>query len=210
MRPIPGPTSPQVRRPPHWHRTCFPTSVAARARLSACRVSHTRPVLVAFDTTESIVPVLVENSALIELKPAKATGLGMTQLGVPVLDGTQVKKGTLHEFLQSTGEGTVGRRYQNIRVTAVRTTEGGVESAKVFVAFEVFGDDNVPEGANGGFAGALLKGDDVLLALPVTPLFLPYGRAWYENQAVFDVPLAVFDGAERLQFTARADSIRAI
>ena len=34
------------------------------------------------------MPVLVENSALIELKPAKATGLGMTQLGVPVLDGT--------------------------------------------------------------------------------------------------------------------------
>lgn len=196
----PGPLAPNL----------LPAPRQALRRLPACRVSHTSPVLVAFDTTESIVPVLVENSALIELKSAKPTGLGMAQLGVPVGDGTQVKKGALHEFLQSTGDGVVGRRYQNLRVTAVRTAEGGVESAKVFVAFEVFGDDNVPEGANGGFAAALWKGEAVLLALPVTALFLPYGRAWYENQAVFDVPLAAFDAADGLQFTACADTVRAI
>jgi hypothetical protein len=173
-------------------------------------LSHTHLVLVAFDTTESIVPVLTENTTLIKLKSAKSTGLGMTQLGIPVLDSTQVKKGKLHEFLQSTADGKVGRRYQNIRVTAVRTAEGGVESAKVFLQFEVFGDDNVPEGANGGYTVALLSGTDTLLTLPTSSLFLPYGRAWYENQAVFDLPLAVFDQADQLQFTAKTDQIRAI
>jgi hypothetical protein len=156
------------------------------------------------------VPLLVENTTLIELKSAKPTGLGMAQLGIPVLDSTLVKKGKLHEFLQSTADGKVGRRYQNIRVTAVRTAEGGVESAKIFLQFEVFGDDNVPEGANGGYSVALLNGTDSLLTLPASSLFLPYGRAWYENQAVFDVPLDVFDKADQLQLTLGADQIRDI
>jgi len=134
----------------------------------------------------------------------------MAQLGFPVLDSTLVKKGKLNEFLQSTEDGKVGRRYQNIRVTAVKTAEGGVESAKVFLQFEVFGDDNVPEGANGGYTVALLSGADTLLTLPASNLFLPYGRAWYENQAVFDMPLEVFDQTDQLQFTAGADQIRAI
>lgn len=156
------------------------------------------------------MPVLTENTALIALKSAKPTGLGMTQLGIPVLDSTQVKKGKLHEFLQSTEDGKVGRRYQNIRVTAVRTAEGGVESGKVFLQFEVFGDDNVPEGACGGYSVALLSGAEVLLTLPASSLFLPYGRAWYENQVVFDVPLTIFDKAEQLQLTVAADRVRAI
>jgi hypothetical protein len=156
------------------------------------------------------VPALLENTTPIALKLAKPTGLGMAQLGFPVLESTQVKKGKLNEFLQSTDEGQVGRRFQNIRVTAVKTAEGGIESAKVFLQFEVFGDDNVPEGANGGYAVALLAGPDVLLALPASSLFLPYGRAWYENQAVFDVPLDVFDNADQLQLTVKADRVRAI
>jgi hypothetical protein len=173
-------------------------------------LSHTHPAFVAFDTTENIVLVLTENTTLIELKSAKPTGLGMTLLGIPVLDSTQVKKGKLNEFLQSTEDGKVGRRYQNIRVTAVRTAEGGVESAKVFLQFEVFGDDNVPAGANGGYTVALLSGADSLLTLPASSLFLPYGRAWYENQVVFDVPLAVFDKADKLQLTVGADQVWAI
>lgn len=156
------------------------------------------------------MPVLTENTVLIPLKSAKTTGLGMAQLGFPVLDSTQVKKGKLHEFLQSTAEGQVGRRFQNIQVTAVRTTEGGIESAKVFVLFEVFGDDNVPEAANSGYRVALLQGNETLLTLPVSSLFLPYGRVWYENRAVFELPLAVFEQADQLQFTALSDQVRAI
>jgi hypothetical protein len=156
------------------------------------------------------VPILTENTTLIDLKPAKSTGLGMAQLGFPVLDSTLVKKGKLNEFLQSTADGKVGRRYQNIRVTAVKTAEGGVESAKVFLQFEVFGDDNVPEGANGGYTVALLSGTETLLTLPASSLFLPYGRAWYENQVVFDVPLEVFGKADKLQLTVNTDQIRGI
>ena len=156
------------------------------------------------------MPVLIQNTTQIALKSAKPTGLGMAQLGFPVLVSTQVKKGKLNEFLQSTEDGKVGRRYQNIRVTAVKTAEGGVESAKVFLQFEVFGDDNVPEGPNGGYTVALLNGTDALLTLPASSLFLPYGRAWYENQAVFDLPLAVFDQADQLQLTVNTDRIRAI
>ena len=40
--------------------------------------------------------------------------------------------------------------------------------------------------------------------------FLPYGRAWYENQFVYDVPLEAFDRADRLQLTVKADQVRMI
>lgn len=157
------------------------------------------------------MPVLAENTTFIDLKPGKPTGLGMTQLGIPVLDGTVVKKGKLHEFIQLTNDDKPGRRYQNIRITAVKTGEGGIESAKVFVQFEVFGDDNVPEApGSAAFSVALYDAADCLLALPASALFLPYGRAWYENQFVFELPLAVFDKAERLQLTVKADQVRAI
>lgn len=156
------------------------------------------------------MPDLIENTTSIKLKSAKTTGLGLAQLGFPVLESTQVKKGALNEFLQTTAEGAVGRRYQNLRATAVKTTEGGVESAKLFVQFEVFGDDNVPEGANGGFSVALTLGEEALLTLPASSLFLPYGRTWYENQAVFDLPLAVFEQADQVRFVAGADRVRFI
>lgn len=157
------------------------------------------------------MPTLAENTTFVELKIAKPTGLGMAQLGIPVQDSTLVKKGKLHEFIQLTNEGKDGRRYQNVRVTAVKTAEGGIDSAKVFLQFEVFGDDNVPEAAgSAGFAVALFAGDACLLTLPVSSLFLPYGRAWYENQFVYDVPLAAFDQADRLQLTVKADQVRMI
>lgn len=104
------------------------------------------------------MPTLAENTTFVELKTAKPTGLGMAQLGIPVQDSTLVKKGKLHEFIQLTKDGKDGRRYQNIRVTAVKTAEGGIDSVKFFLQFEVFGDDNVPEAANAGFAVALFAG----------------------------------------------------
>lgn len=168
------------------------------------------PVLVVIETTERIVPTLAENTTFVELKSAKTTGLGMAQLGIPVQDSTQVKKGKLHEFIQLTHDGKPGRRYQNIRVTGVKTAEGGIDAAKVFFQFEVFGDDNVPEAANAGFNVALFAGDTCLLSLPVSSLFLPYGRAWYENQFVYDVPLEAFDKADRLQLIVKADQVRMI
>ncbi|QDF99813.1 hypothetical protein CJ010_18490 [Azoarcus sp. DD4] len=158
-----------------------------------------------------MVPTLAENTTFVELKTAKTTGLGMAQLGIPVQDDTQVKKGKLHEFIQLTHDDKVGRRYQNIRVTAVKTAEGGIDSAKVFFQFEAFGDDNVPEApGSAAFSVALFAGDTCLLALPASSLFLPYGRAWYENQFVYEVPLAAFDQADRLQFTVKADQVRMI
>lgn len=157
------------------------------------------------------MPTLAENTTFVELKTAKTTGLGMAQLGIPVQDDTQVKKGKLHEFIQLTHDEKVGRRYQNIRVTAVKTAEGGIDSAKVFFQFEAFGDDNVPEApGSAAFSVALFAGDTCLLALPASSLFLPYGRAWYENQFVYEVPLAAFDQADRLQFTVKADQVRMI
>lgn len=84
---------------------------------------------------ENIVPALAEKTTQIELKDAKPKGLSMTQLGVPVLESTVVKKGKLQEFFQFLDDGKVGRRFQNIRVTGIKTSEGGVEAAKIFVQF---------------------------------------------------------------------------
>lgn len=159
---------------------------------------------------ESIVPALVENTTLIDLKAAKPIGSSVTQLGVPVLDSTAIRKGKLNEFIQLVDDGKVGRRFQNIRVTGVKTHEGGIESAKIFVQFEAFGDDNVPLEANSGFAATLLAGPDTLLELAPGSVFLPYARYWFENQFVYEIPTGVFDRADRLAFTARADQVRMI
>ncbi|WP_349251895.1 hypothetical protein [Azoarcus sp. L1K30] len=154
------------------------------------------------------MPTLAENTTFIELKAAKPTGLSLTQLGVPQLDCTVVKKGKLHELNQMLEDGRVGRRFQNVRVTGVKTREGEVETAKIFIQFEVFGDDNVPQADNSGFAAALMAGTESLTPLPPTVAFLPYARAWFENQFVFDVPTAVFDCAERIELTLKADKVR--
>lgn len=159
---------------------------------------------------ESNVPELAENTTTIELKAAKSTGLSLTQLGVPQLDSTAVKKGKLHELIQLLDDGKVGRRFQNIRITSVKTSEGGVESAKIFIQFEVFGDDNVPLAANSGFSAKLQWGAENLATLPSRSAFMPYARAWFDNQFVFDVPTSAFDRADTLTFTALADEVRVI
>jgi hypothetical protein len=157
-----------------------------------------------------IVPALAENTTQIELAVAKPKGLSLTQLGIPLQEGCVIKKGKLHEFIQLLDDGKVGRRFQNIRVTGVKTREGGSESAKVFVEFEIFGDDNVPVAANSGFGVALCAGGERLLALPPSSAFLPYAGTWYENQFVYDVPTALFDRCDGLQFATRADQVRMI
>jgi hypothetical protein len=156
------------------------------------------------------VPALAENTTHIDLAIAKPKGLSLTQLGVPLQEGTVIKKGQLHEFIQLLEDGKVGRRFQNIRVTGVKTHEGGSESAKVFVQFEVFGDDNVPVAANSGFGVSLCAGAENLLELPPSSAFLPYAGTWYENQYAYDVPTTFFDRCDRLQFTSRADQVRMI
>lgn len=142
------------------------------------------------------MPALLLSSVPIELKAAKTNGLA--DLGVPLVESTVVKKGKLSEFMQPQDSGKVGRRFQNIRVIAVKTIEGGVESSKVIVVFEAFGDDNVPAGGK------------TLLELPLGTLFLPYACAWYENRFAVDISNDVFDRIDSFSFVAKADEVRAI
>jgi hypothetical protein len=154
------------------------------------------------------MPALLLSSVPIELKPAKTNGLA--DLGVPLVDGTVVKKGKLTEFMQPQDSGKVGRRFQNLRITAVKTVEGGVESAKLIVVFEAFGDDNVPVVGNQGVAASLSAGGKTLLELPLGPLFLPYACAWYENRFSADISNEVFDQIDSFSFVAKADEVRAL
>ncbi len=154
------------------------------------------------------MPALLLSTAPVPLKPAKTNGLA--DLGVPMLDSTVVKKGKLVEFEQRQDNGKVGRRFQNIRVTAVKAEEGGKVSSKAIVVFEVFGDDNVPEAGNQGVAAVLSAGDKTLLEVPLGTLFMPYGCCWYENRFSIDISNEVFDQVDTLGLVARADEVRAI
>ncbi len=88
---------------------------------------------------EPILPSLQEARANVTLAPAKPTGLA--DLGAPLDDATTVKKGRAHEFPQLLTDGAIGRRFQDLRVIGIKTPEADVTTAKVFVQFEVFGDD---------------------------------------------------------------------
>lgn len=154
------------------------------------------------------MPALLLSSTAIDIKPAKPHGLA--DLGVPLTEATLVKKGKLAEFAQSQDSGKVGRRFQNIRVTAVKTAEGGVQASKLIVAFEVFGDDNVPVLGNQGVAAVLHAGEQALQDLPLGSLFLPYACAWYENRYAADISNEVFDQLDRLHFVAQADEVRSL
>lgn len=154
------------------------------------------------------MPALLPSQVSIELKPAKTHGLG--DLGVPVQDGTVVKKGRLAEFEQLQDNGKVGRRFQNIRVTAIQTGEGGEVASRAIVTFEVFGDDNTPVAGNQGVGVALVAGDKVLREASLGTLFMPYACAWYENRFAVDLDNAQFDQLDRLAFVAHADEVRAL
>ena len=152
--------------------------------------------------------MLHESKTYIDLSIAKPTGLN--DLGVPILENTVVKKGKLHEFSQPMADGKAGRMFQNIRITGIKTTEGGIESAKIFCSFEVFGDSNVPIAANSGFGIRFYAGTENLLELAPDNMFLPYANFWYDNRFSFDIPCAVFDRTDRLEFIAHPDHVRAI
>lgn len=144
-------------------------------------------------------------TASIELAPAKTAGLA--DLGIPTDDTTLVKKGRLQEFLQRLDDGTIARRFQNIRVTAVKATEGGRLFTKLFVQFEVFADDWVSLDDNTGFQVTVCAGDVAQHNVAQDRLFLPYCRSWYENQYERTIPSEYFDALTRVEFVANADTV---
>lgn len=174
---------------------------AAQARRFG-RVSDVEPY------KERALASLQETRTAVTLAPAKPAGLA--DLGVPMVDTTVVKKGRVHEFLQLLTDGKIGRRFQDLRVIGVKTVEAGVPSAKLFVQFEVFGD-NTAAPANGvGFEATLFAGTQQLDSLSSSSLFLPYASFWYPNRFVFEVSMAAFDQADRLEFIAKAEEVRTV
>jgi hypothetical protein len=157
---------------------------------------------------ERILPALQETRAIVTLAPAKPTGLA--DLGAPLVDGTLVKKGRVHEFEQLLVHGGVGRRFQDLRVIAIKTVEGGVASAKIFVQFEAFGDNTAAPTDGAGFEAALFEGEQKLASLSSSALFIPYAGCWYPNRFVFETPLEIFDRADRLDFIARPEEVRLV
>jgi hypothetical protein len=155
-----------------------------------------------------LMPALLLSEVAIDLKPAKTNGLA--DLGVPLTDDTVVKKGKLAEFEQLQDSSKVGRRFQNIRVTAVKTSEGGEVSAKVMVVFEVFGDDNAPVAGNQGVSAKICAADKTLLEVPLGTMFMPYACCWYENRFSVGISNELFDQFDRLTFVTRADEVRAL
>lgn len=154
------------------------------------------------------MPTLQETRAVVTLAPAKTAGLA--DLGAPLDDSTMVKKGRAHEFLQNLTDGAIGRRFQDLRVIAIKTVEAGVVSAKIFVQFEAFGDNTAAPPNGVGFEAVLLAGEQPLAHLSSSSLFLPFANFWYANRFVFDVPLADFDRADRVEFIAKAEEVRAV
>ncbi|MCG5238013.1 hypothetical protein [Xanthobacter oligotrophicus] len=154
------------------------------------------------------MPALQETRTVVTLAPAKPAGLA--DLGVPSVDTAVVKKGRVHEFPQLLADGKIGRRFQDLRVIGIKTVEAGVPSAKLFIQFEVFGDDTMATTNGGGFEAALFAGSQQLASLSSSVLFLPYANFWYPNRFVFEVPMADFDQADRLDFIAKPEEVRAV
>ena len=161
--------------------------------------------LVAKHSLESIVPNLVESKTFIDLAIAKPTGLN--DLGAPLTDSAVVKKGKLHEYAQNLEDGKVGRMFQNLRAIGIKTMEGSAESSKIFFTFEAFGDGNKPQADEPAFRIDLYAGDEKLLELAPSRLFLPYAFFWYDNRFVFGIPNELFDRADRIEFVALPNAV---
>jgi hypothetical protein len=155
---------------------------------------------------EQILPTLQETRVVLTLAPAKPTGLA--ELGVPSVDEAIVKKGRVHEFPQLLTDGKIGRRFQDLRVVGIKTVEGGILSAKLFVQFEVFGDNTAAPTNGVGFEAVLFAGAQQLGSLSSASLFIPYANFWYPNRFVFEAPIAVCDQADRLEFIAKPEEVR--
>lgn len=154
------------------------------------------------------MPSLQETRTIVPLAPAKPAGLA--DLGVPLTDTSVVKKGRAHEYLQLLADGKIGRRFQDLRVIGIKTVEADVPSAKLFIQFEVFGDNTAAPASGVGFEAALFAGSQQSASLSSSSLFLPYANFWYANRFVFEVPMADFDQADRLEFIALPEEVRAV
>ena len=144
----------------------------------------------------------------IDLKTAKTNGLA--ELGVPLAEGTEVKKGKLGEVMQMLDGERIGRRFQNLRATLLKATEGGQPGVKLVLAFEVFGDDNVPLAEPSAVSALVHAGERVLAEKTLGGLFLPYGSCWYENRFAVTLPLEAFEAADAVSLVAGADEVRLI
>ncbi len=154
------------------------------------------------------MPLLQESRVPLALAVAKPTGLA--DLGAPLTDDAVVKKARAHEHAQHLADGAIGRRFQDIRAIGIKTAEAGVPSAKFFIQFEVFGDNTAAPAGAGGFEAILFAGARRLATLASSGMFLPYANFWYANRFVFDVSIADFDQADRLEFIARPEQVRAL
>ncbi|WP_245267495.1 hypothetical protein [Methylosinus sp. LW3] len=157
---------------------------------------------------EPTLPVLQETRTVVTLAPAKPTGLA--DLGVPLDDASQVKKGRAHEFQQLLTDGAIGRRFQDLRVIGIKTSEGGVTSAKFVVQFEIFGDNTVGPTNGVGVEVVLFAGTEPLASLSFGNLFLPYANFWYPNRFLLEAAAADFDRADRLEFIVKPEEVRAV
>lgn len=153
------------------------------------------------------MPALQETRATVTLAPAKPTGLA--DLGVPALETCAVKKGRVHEHLQHLADGAIGRRIQDLRAIAIKTMEAGTPCAKLFVQFEVFGDNTVMAPGGGAFEVALFAGERALSRHGASGLFLPYANFWYANRFVFKLPLEDFDAVDRVEIIAQPEEVGA-
>ena len=154
------------------------------------------------------MPSLQEFRTVIALAPAKPVGL--PDFGVPLVDTTLVKKARAHEFAQLLTDGQIGRRFQDLRVTAIKTVEAAVASARLFVQFEVFGDNTAVPPNGVGFDAVLYAGTQQLASLSSSSLFMPYANFWYPNRFVFEVSIADFEQADRFEFVAKPEEVRTI
>jgi hypothetical protein len=154
------------------------------------------------------MPALTAATFTIALKPAKTHGLA--DLGVPIDEATEVKKGKLSEAMQMLEGDKIGRRYQNLRATLVKASEGGQPGAKLVVAFEVFGDDNAPVSLPAAVAARLLSGEQVLAELPLGVPFMPYASYWYENHFAANVALDAYAAADGLQVVVAVEDVRSV
>jgi hypothetical protein len=157
-------------------------------------------------TRELVLPSLQETRAVVTLAISKPAGLA--DLGVPLDDAAVVKKGRVHEHPQLLADDEIGRRFQDIRVIGIKTVEAGVPSAKLFVQFEVFGDNTAAPTNGVGFEAVLFAGLQPLASLSSSSLFLPYANFWYPNRFVFDLALGDFDQADHLEFIAKPEEVR--
>jgi len=152
------------------------------------------------------MPALQSATFSIPLKTAKTSGLG--DLGIPSPETAAVKKGKLGEAMQMLDGERIGRRYQNLRATLVKTTEGGVEVGRLVVAFEVFGDDNTPATVPSAVSARLMANGESVGDLQLGAPYLPFASCWYDNHFAAPVDPATCERIDAIELVAAGDEVR--